>query len=515
MWLFDTRRYGVVRNIVFMAILLCTGVRALGATYYIDAEHGSDTNSGATPEMAWRSVEKASGVILKPGDQLLFHAGDSFTGVLEIRGAGYAGHPIVIGEYGEGAKPKLLGAGAPYALLLQNVQFVEVENLDISDRARGSGTRNGVLVEADQGQVIHHVYLYNLDVHDVSGELGTDVVEKNTGGIGFQANSNANPSRFDDIRVDHCRITHVDSTAIWLQGETGINPRSPDWAKYRFTDVRITQNYLSDIGKNAIIVRDSLAPLIDGNTIRGSAMKLHGNSIMVSYSEGAIISHNDVSGVQYGGMEGAAFDSDYDTVGTVIEYNYAHDDGGGLVDICAPKHEGGFNDGTIVRYNIVDDAKNRVFSFDDPATNAMIYNNSVFLSGSDKPHILRLHSFERSSAENTGVVFANNIIINEGDSDNEYAAGKRYLIVANCFAGRHAAGEPPDPRKITANPKFVKMPPDPARPEKGFALRPDSPCARSGVTIPNNGGVDFLGNPIPSENPDRGAIESTADGAPK
>ncbi len=515
MRLLDTERSGMVRNIVCVVMLIGAGVCAFGQTYYVDARHGSDTNPGTTPETAWRTLEKASGLVLKPGDQLLFHAGDSFTGVLEVRGAGDAAHPILIGEYGQGAKPKLLGAGAPVTLHLDNASFVEVEDLDISDHARHPGIRTGVLVEAGPGQVIHHVYLRDLDVHDVSGKLGTEVAEKNTGGIGFQANGKENPGRFDDIRVDHCRIAHVDSSAIWLQSEARIDPRSANWAEDSFTHVRITNNDLEGIGKNAIIVRDSLAPLIEGNLVRGSALKLHGNAIMVSYSEDAVIAHNDVSGVRYGGMEGAAFDSDYDTVGTFIEYNVAHDDGGGLVDICAPKHSGGFNDGTIVRYNIADGAQHRVFSFDDPATHAMIYNNSVFLSPSDDPHILRLRSFERSSETNTGVVFANNIIFNGGGGDYEYAAGKRYWIAANCFAGRHPAGEPPDPRKITADPRFAKMPPDSAHPEKSFALKPGSPCAQSGVAIPNNGGVDFLGNPIPSRNPDRGAIQSTGDGVQK
>jgi hypothetical protein len=214
-------------------------------------------------------------------------------------------------------------------------------------------------------------------------------------------------------------------------------------------------------------------------------------------------------------MEGAAFDSDLNNIGAIIEYNYAHENGGGLVDFCAKWKEDGtsdFNDGTIVRYNIVKNGSKRIISFDGPATNAQIYNNSIFVSGLNKPHILNLNAFAKSPAIETGAIIANNIIYNEGDGDYDFASGKRYAIIANCFAGKHAHGEPSDPKKITANPKLTKMPPDPAHPEQSFALRPDSPCAKSGVVIPNNGGLDFLGHPIPVRSPDRGAIQSSEHG---
>ncbi|MGD0797654.1 MAG: right-handed parallel beta-helix repeat-containing protein [Acidobacteriaceae bacterium] len=483
-------------------------VRASGETFYVDATRGRDANDGLSEATAWQTLQRACLQTLKPGDRLLFHAGDSFAGALELKGAGTEAQPVVIGSFGQGAKPKLIGGGAPYAVHVMDMSFVEVSGLDISNAAPKPDIRNGILVEASPGNIVRHVYLRDLDVHDVSGVLGTDATEKNTGGIAFNADGKDKPSHFEDVRVEHCVVSHVDATGIWLSSDAHPNPRSPNWTRDRFLNVVVTGNRLEDIGKNAVIVRYSLAPLIDGNIVRGSAMRLHGNSLMVSYSEGAVLSHNDVSGVQYGGMEGAAFDSDYDDIGTIIEYNYAHDDGGGLVDICMPKNESGFNDGTVVRYNILDGATARVISFDDPATNAMIYNNSIFLSHSDKPHILRLRSFERSAAQKTGVVIANNIFYNEGDSDNEYADGKMYAIVANCFYGKKVRGEPSDPKKISADPEFTQVPPDPNHPERSFALRPGSPCAQSGVPIPSNGGRDFAGNPLPPGNPDRGAIQT-------
>ena len=117
------------RDFILLVFLLCCCSRAFAERYYVDAEHGDDTSTGVNPTSAWRTVQRASGVVLKPGDSLLFHSGDSFNGVLEVHGTGDANHPIIISSYGEGAKPKLTGAGAPFALHLQNAQFVEVNNL--------------------------------------------------------------------------------------------------------------------------------------------------------------------------------------------------------------------------------------------------------------------------------------------------------------------------------------------------------------------------------------------------
>jgi hypothetical protein len=490
--------------------IFCTPVKS--ATFYVDAEHGQDRNSGLAPDSAWRTLDRVNRQELRPGDSVLFHADHIFAGTLDPKGNGTDSQPIVIGAFGSGRKPKIEANGATSALHVGGISFVEINNLDISNSAAQPAQRDGVLVEAFEGTVLRHIYLRALDVHDVSGELGVDVAEKDTGGIGFRADGKSKPSHFEDIRVENCSIKHVDSTAIWLLSEAAINPRKPGWAKNHFVGVRITGNDLEDIGKNAIIVRASIAPLIDHNIVRGSAMRLHGNSIMVSATEDAVISHNDVEGVQYTGMEGAAFDSDLDNLGAVIEYNWAHDNGGGLVDICAKVKEdptSGFNDHTIVRYNLVKDGEKRIINFDGPGSNAEIYNNSIYISGLNKPHILNLNAFIKSPSKDTGVIFANNIIYNGSAGDYNFAAGKTYVIVANCFYGQHPEGEPPDPRKITQNPRFDRVPPDANHPEKSFALQPNSPCARSGASIPHNGGQDYLGNPIPKDSPDRGAIQSS------
>ncbi|MGM0378036.1 MAG: right-handed parallel beta-helix repeat-containing protein, partial [Bacteroidota bacterium] len=70
--------------------------------YYIDAENGNDSNSGHSPGSAWQSLEKVNQTVFEQGDKILFKAGSSWEGQLEVQGSGSAETPIQINKYGEG-----------------------------------------------------------------------------------------------------------------------------------------------------------------------------------------------------------------------------------------------------------------------------------------------------------------------------------------------------------------------------------------------------------------------------
>ena len=50
------------------------------ATYYLDADGGSNTNSGTTAGAAWETLAHASAQTFQPGDQILLQRGDTFVG---------------------------------------------------------------------------------------------------------------------------------------------------------------------------------------------------------------------------------------------------------------------------------------------------------------------------------------------------------------------------------------------------------------------------------------------------
>ncbi len=74
--------------------------------YHLDPIQGDDSNSGLTPNLAWRSLEKVNATVLKPGDQLLFKAGGRWSGQFTPKGGGDSKARVLIGRYGDGPLPQ-------------------------------------------------------------------------------------------------------------------------------------------------------------------------------------------------------------------------------------------------------------------------------------------------------------------------------------------------------------------------------------------------------------------------
>jgi hypothetical protein len=79
-----------------------------GTTYYVSPS-GSDSSNGMSPSTAIKSLSRASGLQLNPGDQVLLERGATFSGKLAVWRSGTAGSPITIGAYGSGSKPVVTG----------------------------------------------------------------------------------------------------------------------------------------------------------------------------------------------------------------------------------------------------------------------------------------------------------------------------------------------------------------------------------------------------------------------
>ncbi len=101
-------------KILLLLFLSAINLNVIASTYYVSSSTGDDNRSLtdaqnlATP---WKTLAKVSAISgsLQPGDQVLFKAGDVFTGVLTVSASGSAGNPIVFGAYGQGAVPEITG----------------------------------------------------------------------------------------------------------------------------------------------------------------------------------------------------------------------------------------------------------------------------------------------------------------------------------------------------------------------------------------------------------------------
>lgn len=79
-------------------------------SYYLDP-NGSDTASGTTPGMAWKTPTRAGDALLAPGDSLLLARGGEWRGSGTLLRADWNGtpdSPIKVGAYGIGKRPKLI-----------------------------------------------------------------------------------------------------------------------------------------------------------------------------------------------------------------------------------------------------------------------------------------------------------------------------------------------------------------------------------------------------------------------
>jgi len=502
---------GILRH-AFALMLLVQSISAV--SYHVDSETGNDANDGLSADTAWKSLSRASGVICQPRDRLLFKKGCSWIGQLSPKGSGKENAAIQIGCYGDGDLPKINGNGGPYAVGLKNQEYWEVCDLDISNPALEEGDRVGVLILGESGpETLHHIYLQNLHVHDVRGALGTDSQARTTGGIGFEIRGYKEKMRFDDIRIQNCEVKTVDSCGIYTWTDFRTHPRDARWDKLKFTDVKIANNHLTDIGKNAIVVRSSWHPLLENNRVEKAAARIHGNAIYLYGCKEGVMQKNEVSGTQFlENKEGAALDSDYKSEGTIIQYNFSHENGGGLVNFCnnpLAKEGDGYNDGTIVRYNISQNDIHRVFGFDGPVTRTKIYNNTVYVGEGLSPKIYDIDRFGKAAGYASGILSQNNIFYNGGKGTFSLVNGTDVVFSGNCFYGYHPKDEPEDKRKLKADPKFKDTPKplkEGQRPEY-FRLSFASPCLQKGQKVSDNGGLDFWGNPLDAEHPSIGASE--------
>jgi hypothetical protein len=471
-------------------------------TYYVDAERGSDANTGTSEADAWRTLDRVNDTVFARGDQLFFRAGTRYSGQLVLRGSGADGRPIVLRKYGDGPRPRIDAEGRfPEALLLRSAEYWEIADLEITNTARSrSPHRTGVLIEARDFGTAHHIHLNNLFVHDVNSAL-----RKDQGGAGIRWVNGGQQvkSRFDDLRIENCHLLRTDRNGIVGWSE---HWNREDW--HPSLNVAIRNNLLEDIGGDGIVPIGCDGALIEHNVIRGGRTRCpdYAAGIWPWSCDNTVIQFNEVSGMK-GTKDGQGFDSDWNCQNTLIQYNYSHDNEGGFLLICNNGDFGGpdnvGNIGTVVRYNISQNDGARTFQI-SAVKNTKIYNNTIYVGEGLSVKAALFHSWG-GWAEHTH--FVNNIFVADGAMSYEFGNTSGTMFSNNVFVGNHV-GRPADPEAILADPEFTD--PGIGRDGRdslgGYTLRAGSPCLGAGLPLPGNGGRDFWGNAVPAAAaPDIGA----------
>jgi len=469
-------------------------------TYYIDSENGSDQNDGLSPESAWQSLDKINSIDLTPGSQVLFKTGTVYSGRFMPQGSGDEGKLIVVDMYGEGKRPRINAEGKyPEAILLQNVEYYEISNLEVTnfEPMREAG-RKGVHLTLNNFGVAHHIHLKNLYVHDVNGSN----VKSDGGGYGIHFSCSGDNARFDDLLIENCHLVRTDRNGI-----TGWSEYCYPWWRWNpSTNVVIRGNLLEDIGGDGIVPIGTDGCLVEYNKIDGGRMRAqdYAAGIWPWGATNTIIQYNEVSGMK-GTKDGQGFDCDYECSGTIIQYNYSHDNEGGFLLVAGKGSSDIGARNSIVRYNISqnDGSNSRIFHISGGSTyNTKIYNNTIYSNLNNT--LIKLDNWEGWP---DSTQFFNNIFYIDGQVNNDWGDASNTIFENNVFYGNHI-NSPEDKNGVIEDPLLINPGSggDGLGSLDGYKLGDGSPCINSGILISNNGGRDFFGNPVPElEKPNRGA----------
>lgn len=536
--------------------------------YYIDAVTGNDANDGtlATP---YKNVSKLNSLTIIAGSNIFLKAGNIWTGQqLKFSGSGTTGNSIIIDKYGTGAKPILAGNGlvGQGVVYLYNQSYIEINNLEITNSPNGpvnadffiglfqngnnplGADRRGVMVAIDNYGTANHIHLKNLDVHHIKGQLGNGstavngAIPKRTGGIYFAVldvlEQTATKSRFNDVLIDSCTVYYCENTGLSFDNEWNVyypggqNSAIPadvteynNWFARRFTNIKVSNNIIHHIGKNAMIIRcTDETGLIEHNTCYETALGTTGNTMFTARAKGTVFQYNEgyynrstTQTVDPGNIDGCMYDPDFGSVGIIFQYSYSHDNSEGIYWGCntrsATNNTTGIPDpgdvGCTLRYCISQNDLGDLVFFNYSSAGNEIYNNVFYIAPGINGNIIH-----ENSGNNHTYNYYNNIIYNNSTLE-DYAFGsgsgvQTRTISNNLLYGQHPATEPADAFKIITNPLFVNPGTGTIglNTVAGYKLNTGSPAIASGFIVSNNGGLDYFGNTVATAlAPNRGFFE--------
>ncbi|MDX6696633.1 MAG: hypothetical protein QOE65_30 [Solirubrobacteraceae bacterium] len=261
-----------------------TPVAITGTTYYVSPS-GSDSNSGTSPEAAWKTVRQANRADLSPGDGVLFDGGATYSDdtLMPERG-GARGKPVVYGSYGQGR------AVLPKGMWFRDKSDIAVQNLafpGVAHGIQGAGDRvtiQGVVLERNAVGIYAEGDDWTIEASQVdrSGDSGMILIG----------------ARYT-IRANLITDTGIDSSIDY--GKHGIY--------LKVVDAVVTDNTIKGFSDNGVSVRFRNSR-IERNTISGGPIAIawfqydtvpgtstwRNNDISRTTAAGMYVSRTDESG---------------------------------------------------------------------------------------------------------------------------------------------------------------------------------------------------------------------------
>ena len=481
----------------------------------------NDNSFGAPDQLTFyintqEDFNKWSNFKFPAGAKVLFAAGKTFKGQFELRGSGTENSPNLAAVYDEQTgrtitewtdnKPAIHGEGKVIsAIKLIDGNFWEINNLEVSNTNGTKGNQGKLLginvVSTDVG-LVQNITIKNCYVHHVNGEVGG----KETGGIHVYVLGNVTKTKYDNLIIENNVISHVGGVGIANQSSWGsIN--TDDY--FPWTNFIIRGNKVEYTGRNGIIVRYAQNPIVEYNKVAFSSRFDTGHSIfnfntvdcIVQYNEAYGNTSNNPDDIDHGG-----FDADYNSRGTIIQYNYSHDNNWFCGIMRRP-----YNTDITIRYNISQNELLGAFLYGFPTEKGVkdvkIYNNTCYFG---KGKGIRVFVEAGKIRIPTETSFWNNIFYFEDTAEWGFEPDETCVFENNLYYNLIPKGK----NAITGDPLFINPGSggtdidmtDPNR-LAGYHLQKESPAINTGKTVQENGFFDFQGNHIVGK-PDLGAFES-------
>lgn len=437
-----------------------------GKTYYVDAVNGDDSNDGFTPDTAWKTLDKVNDTVFYGGDEILFKAGDSWTGQLWPKGSGTdAQHVIKIGMYGEGEKPRfepgpveiydVVHYSTPRAneefvvgYMIYNQSFLEISNLSLYnpnfesiDPFTTTIMRTGIQVTAGDIGKVEHIYIDDVDIQGFRGEFTN--YGKMSGGIIYWVQPDMKepeyqrPTWFEDLQITNCTIQDVGRSGVnqvtpwayrqptadgkWLDGSTnGFGPGYLLGDEYLpARNAYIAHNVFRNIDGDGILVDSFADSTIENNLVDTFVKASHfAAGIFPWLSENVLIQNNEICNGKPGNdAQGCEIDALNNDI--IVQYNYMHDNHGGFVQWCTLYGYATYD--SHYRYNISEDDNQGygTITLFDYTYNCSAYNNTVYMDNDITNGFLRCDGHQEITVD-----LYNNIFYKDGDryvmSNNKY-----------------------------------------------------------------------------------------------
>lgn len=372
--------------LLFSATVLLTGCGGNGTEYYLDP-NGDDSQPGTSPGRAWKSIEKVNETVFRPGDKVLFKAGETFTGSLkfDLEDSGTPGNPVTVGSFGEGRAT--INSGDDYGVYAKNTSGFIVNDLVFTGAGADVDARfSGIYFFSDLDSIRpEFIRIDNVEVSGYHWE-GIGIFGERKGSSGFR-----------DIRITHAEVHD--------NGDKGIAAGGPmpagDWAH---KDVYVghcrVYNNRGIPGKRGHSGNGIVLSSVDGGMIEYCTAYNNGEFSDDPESGGPIgiwfwdtrngviqfcESYDNKTGNR---ADGGGFDLDGGCVNCIMQYNYSHGNHGAGYGIYQYNGAREFR-GNVIRYNISEDdgTNNRHGGIDLWSTNSSggmqdtkIYNNTIFVS---------------------------------------------------------------------------------------------------------------------------------------